>query len=866
MRIGAQHVHNSGAGQREHPVTPGWVGERRRGGLNHGAMVDEAVQTRHHVLGQVSLGMGDHRSISPTAQLPDGVVEAVAERPRCRLDQDPASCAAERHGPQFAVVQTRHRGGCDLAADQQPRVAASAADREGQLVEPALQVADADIMVMADVRRSADRLNPISLRLERHPDRVLEIGGAVVEPRQDVTVQVGGDCDHQMIVVPGTFARRTRSCVVLAGRGREPGRMAAHPFGHNLSVMSSAVEYNGRVEHVEALGPAARLLRDLHTSRDGLSSVEAQRRLLQFGRNELSRRGGVKWPGELARQLTHPLALLLWLAAGLSLAVGSQTVAIAVVLVILLNAAFAFVQELQAERAVEALAAYMPQRVTAVRDGRPQAIEAGGLVPGDIVMLEEGERVAADMRLLSGSVEVDLSTLNGESVPVLRAAELEDVSVPRLEARDLVFNGTTCTGGDARGVVFATGMHTELGRIAALSERVKEEPSPLERQVRRMAWLIAAIAIAMAIAFVPVAIIGAGLSLKNSVVFAVGLLAGNVPEGLLPVITLALAVAVRLLARQGALVKRLSAVETLGCTDVICTDKTGTLTENRMQPVEAWTPAGAVAIDTSTPAPGAESEARWRHWPRPPSPATTPAWSRARRTPATPPRSRCCWRRAHWADPADAQRRDQCRRHLYGFDPQRKLMTTLDELGDGRWLHTKGAPEAVLPASSTALIADGHEAELDAPLRAEIDDRVKRLRPARPPGPGPGPTPARRRLDASRSRPGRARAVLPRADHDVRSASGRSGQCHRPVPQRRYPHHRDHRRPPADGGRHRPPGGNRRRRSVRVVNAEDFDHRRQSEIEQTLADGRRGDLRACIAGGKASASRRRCRPRDTWSR
>ena len=139
-------------------------------------------------------------------------------------------------------------------------------------------------------------------------------------------------------------------------------------------------------------------------------------------------------------------------------------------------------------------------------------------------------------------------------------------------------------------------MRTELGRIAALSERVKDEPSPLEAQVRKVAWLIAAIAIAMAVAFVPVAIFGAGLSLQDSIVFAVGLLAGNVPEGLLPVITLALAVAVSLLARRGALVKRLSAVETLGSTDVICTDKTGTLTENRMNPVAVWTLKGEVPL------------------------------------------------------------------------------------------------------------------------------------------------------------------------------------------------------------------------------------------------------------------------------
>ena len=177
---------------------------------------------------------------------------------------------------------------------------------------------------------------------------------------------------------------------------------------------------------LEVLEPRDQLLRDLRTTEHGLSSREAARRLVQYGPNVLQRRGGVRWPREIARQLTHPLALLLWVAAVLSFAVGSQTVGIAVVLVIMLNAAFAFVQELQAERAVEALAQYMPQRVTALRDGEPAVIEATGLVPGDVVLLEEGERIAADMRLLSGAVEVDLSALTGESVPVARSAESAD--------------------------------------------------------------------------------------------------------------------------------------------------------------------------------------------------------------------------------------------------------------------------------------------------------------------------------------------------------------------------------------------------------------------------------------------------------
>ena len=470
----------------------------------------------------------------------------------------------------------------------------------------------------------------------------------------------------------------------------------------------------------------ALLLGDLDTTPRGLSGREADRRLVQYGPNALRRRGGVQWPRELARQLTHPLALLLWLAAGLSFLVGSRTVGIAVVLVIVLNAAFAFVQELQAERAVEALAGYMPQHATVLRDGATRVIEAVELVPGDVVLLEEGERIAADMRLLLGAVEVDLSTLTGESVPVLRSAEFQDADVPRLVARDLVFSGTTCTGGEAQAVVFATGMHTELGRIAALTERVKEEPSPLERQVRRVAWLIAGIAGGMAVAFVPIAIFGAGLSVKNSVVFAVGLLAGNVPEGLLPVITLALAVAVRLLARRGALVKRLSAVETLGSTDVICTDKTGTLTENRMRPIAAWTTDGAAGIEANGAQPPAGAGTRALAA----LAESAAACNNARLEPdgqATGDPTEVALLQAARALGADidADRRDRRRLHRYSFDPQLKLMTTLELRSGSEWLDTKGAPEEVLSRCVTVLAGDARELPLDAAERERIMHRVE---------------------------------------------------------------------------------------------------------------------------------------------
>jgi P-type E1-E2 ATPase len=163
----------------------------------------------------------------------------------------------------------------------------------------------------------------------------------------------------------------------------------------------------------------------------------------------------------------------------------------------------------------------------------------------------------------------------------VRAAHLNGRHAQLIDARDIVFSGSAVVAGEATALIFATGMQTELGRIAELSERVEPEPSPLELQVRRVAWLIAAIAVVAGLAFLPIGWLAAGLPPKDAFSFAIGMIVANVPEGLLPTITLALAVGVADLARQGALIKRLAAVETLGSTSVICTDKTGTLTENR---------------------------------------------------------------------------------------------------------------------------------------------------------------------------------------------------------------------------------------------------------------------------------------------
>ena len=468
------------------------------------------------------------------------------------------------------------------------------------------------------------------------------------------------------------------------------------------------------------------LLQELGAQREGLSEREAARRLVRYGPNQLVRRGGRRWPRELLKQLIHPLALLLWAAAVLAFAAGTPVLCAAIVAVVLLNAAFAFVQERQAERAVEALRGYLPQQATVLRDGHRRQVPAAELVPGDVLALTEGERISADARLLQGALDVDLSTLTGESQPVYRSADLRDPEGPLIQARDLVFSGSTCVGGEASALVFRTGMQTELGRIAALTERVEAEPSPLEAQVRRVAWLIAAVAVGAGLAFLPIGWLVAGLPLKDAFSFTIGLIVANVPEGLLPTITLSLAVGVAMLARRGALVKRLSAVETLGSASVICTDKTGTLTENRMRPSRVWTPLGELDLEsesaTSPPPPGANPVLGYLA-------RTLAACSTAELARERTGKSRGEATEIGMLETArtlgtdvDVARREHDRLKLYRFDPKLRLMSTVDRRKDGGiTVHVKGAPEEVLERATMIGGLENHRPITEADRREVLD-------------------------------------------------------------------------------------------------------------------------------------------------
>lgn len=349
----------------------------------------------------------------------------------------------------------------------------------------------------------------------------------------------------------------------------------------------------------------------LNSSVKGLATVEATKRLKEFGPNEL--------PAPIVRpiylrfidQLTHFMALLLWLAGILAVISNAPLLGFAIWAVVLINGAFSFWQEYRAERAIAALKQVLPIRVNVVRDDATQNILATEVVRGDLIILEAGDRVPADARLISADdFMLDVSVLTGESAPVPRSAELKQlrcyslVSSPETdpeyppdiieknispgEIENLVLAGSTVIGGRGKALVYATGDRTEFGHIARLTTTVTRDLNNLEIEVARIVRIITAIAVSMGIAVFLLGTFALKMELGPSLIFAIGIIVANVPEGLLPTVSLALALGVQRMARRKALVRRLSAVEALSTTSIICTDKTGTLTKNEMSVRSFW--------------------------------------------------------------------------------------------------------------------------------------------------------------------------------------------------------------------------------------------------------------------------------------
>ncbi|MFO0205085.1 MAG: HAD-IC family P-type ATPase [Betaproteobacteria bacterium] len=348
--------------------------------------------------------------------------------------------------------------------------------------------------------------------------------------------------------------------------------------------------------------PAASVVAVLGSSEQGLAPAEAARRLALHGSNVLTRaRRRSPWQ-LLAQQFGNALVLILLVATALSAALGHGVEAIAITVIVLLAVLLGFVQEFRAERALQALQAMSSPRATVLRAGAEAQIAAAELVPGDILMLRAGDRIAADARLLLAAELATIEApLTGESTPVdktvaaMAAAAPSVPAVPLAEQACMVFAGTAVARGRGRAVVTATGMATEFGRIAGLLETVEEGRTPLQIDLDRLGRQLARAALVLV-----VLVVGFGLArgqpFVEMLVFGVALAVAVVPEALPAVVTISLALGVQRLARRGALMRRLAAVETLGSTSVICTDTTGTLTRDEMTAREVWVAGRQIGV------------------------------------------------------------------------------------------------------------------------------------------------------------------------------------------------------------------------------------------------------------------------------
>ena len=478
------------------------------------------------------------------------------------------------------------------------------------------------------------------------------------------------------------------------------------------------------------------LLRELGVRVEhGLSADEAARRLRDDGPNELPSPPRPGWPARLAGQFGDFMIQVLLVAALIALLAGETVDAVTILVIVVLNAGLGFLHEWRADRALQALRSLAPPRATVLRDGRAHGIDARELVRGDVVRVEAGDQVPADLRLCEArGLRVDESLLSGESVSASK-----DAHAPPAQAQaaglpgDMLFQGTLVTAGRGVGVVVAVAARTRLGSLAGLMRAQGVRATPLQRRLaafgRRLSWAILGIAAVLFVAGV-----AQGESWSLMALTAISLAVAGIPEALPAVITMLLALGARGMARQHALVRTLPAVEALGSVTVICSDKTGTLTVNRMSvqqgttwgrlaPRELWSAAALCNDATHGQLPG-----QWLG-----DPTETALVERAQ---------------AEGIDVARL-RAGRARRGELGFDPARKRMSTLhDRAGEpGMVALTKGAPEVVLARCVGVRTARGvdagllHEAGRQAQAMAERGMRVLAVAERRWPGGTARPAP-----------------------------------------------------------------------------------------------------------------------------
>ena len=345
------------------------------------------------------------------------------------------------------------------------------------------------------------------------------------------------------------------------------------------------------------------VLEGLRTDRQGLSAQEAEKRLREHGENRLKEAEKLTLFQRFVQQLKDPMLLILLAAAAVSavtniLSHESFTEVIIILLVVLLNAILGVVQESKAEAAIEALQTMTAATCKVLRDGQQVTMESRLLVPGDVVLLEAGDAVPADGRILeSASMKIEEAALTGESVPVSKFTEpLAGEQVSLGDRKNMAYMGSAVVYGRGRMVVTATGMDTEMGKIAGVLAQTEQEETPLQRKLTQLGNTLSKMVLAICVfIFVFDLLVAGSLTLESvleTFMVAVSLAVAAIPEGLATVVTVVLSIGVTKMSQHNAVIRRLTAVETLGCTQVICSDKTGTLTQNKMTVVEHTGPEG----------------------------------------------------------------------------------------------------------------------------------------------------------------------------------------------------------------------------------------------------------------------------------
>ncbi len=479
----------------------------------------------------------------------------------------------------------------------------------------------------------------------------------------------------------------------------------------------------------------AEVLTDLGSSSRGLTTDEARRRLAQDGPNELPVSRPRRIFLEVVSQFANMFVVVLVVAAGLTLLTylwsvprdsANLILALGIMAVVVLNALIGFFQEHSAERTAQALQAMVPHQARVLRDGELTQIPADQLVRGDLVLLDAGDEVSADCRVVeSHALYVEMAALTGESQPVARSDEASLQAREPLESRNCVFMGTSVTNGTGKAAVFATGLDTQFGRIYRLTTEVRRETSPLQRQVNDMARRVALVAIGAGAALFAVRILS-GNSTTTSFIFALGVMVALVPEGLPATLSVSLAIAVRRMAQRHALIKRLVAVETLGSTNVICTDKTGTLTKGEMTIQQIYVD-GATARVTGigySPEGSLDDVAGVRE--------LLVAAGLCCDARLLPPAADVGWRIL--GDPTEGAILVACakagvdlaaenartpRVGVFPFDADRKIMTTLHQGEGAVRACAKGSPQAILERC-TSVVAAGRVVALDEDQRHRV--------------------------------------------------------------------------------------------------------------------------------------------------